>query len=314
MKRILPFCILILTILACSISSAPASTPNSTVIVYPTESLATTATAVSTPTVPAITVDQLNNALYQLVVKDSHPTVQLVNGVYQNGTDTSSPDYVSVTLAKPMAFGDLNGDGVSDAVVLMAENYGGTGVFVSVVAMLNKGGQPVEAASGLIDDRPTINSISIKDGQIYLDATVHGPNDPGCCAAQPTQRTYRYEADQLVITDWSMTTPDHQQRTITIDSPVDGADVSWPFTVTGHFTVAPFENTLAYSVYDRNHNQVAVGPLTVNAQQPGGPGTFSLSLDLSSKNAAGPLEIQVEDTSAADGSILALASVGVNLK
>jgi Immunoglobulin-like domain of bacterial spore germination len=313
MKRLFPFCILVLTVLACSTFSAPASTPNTTVIVYPTAPLAT-ATAVITPTVPALTADQLNNALYQLVVKDSHPTVQLVNGVYQNGTDTSSPDYVSVTLAKPMAFGDLNGDGVSDAAVLMAENYGGTGVFVSVVAMLNKGGQPVEAASGLIDDRPVINSISIKDGQIYLDATVHGPNDPGCCAAQPTKRTYRYEADQLVITGWSMTTPDQQQRTITIDSPVEGAQVSWPLTVTGHFTVAPFENTLAYSVYDKDHSQVAVGSLMVNAQQPGGPGTFSLTLDLSSKNAAGPLEIQVEDTSAADGSILALASVGVNLK
>ena len=99
-----------------------------------------------------------------------------------------------------------------------------------------------------------------------------------------------------------------------IDSPVDGAEVSWPLTVTGHFTVAPFENTLAYSVYDKDHSQVAVGPLIVNAQQPGAPGTFSLSLDLSSKNAAGPLQIQLEDTSAADGSILALASVSVNFK
>ena len=52
----------------------------------------------------------------------------------------------------------------------------------------------------------------------------------------------------------------------------------------------------------------------VNAQQPGGPGTFSLTLDLSGKNVAGPLQIQVEDTSAADGSILALASVKVNIK
>ncbi len=263
MKRLFPFCWLVLAVLACSIFSAPTSTPNSAVI--PTEPLATS-TAVITPTVPALTADQLKNALYQLVIKDSHPTVQLVNGQYQNGTDTFSPDYVSVNLAEPMAFGDLNGDGVSDAAVLMAENYGGSGVFVSVVAMLNKGGQPVEAASGLVDDRPVINSISIKDGQIYLDATVHGPNDPGCCAAQPTKRTYRYVADQLVITSWSMTMPDHQERTITINSPMEGAEVSWPLTVTGHFTVAPFENTLAYSVYDKNHNQVAVGPLTVNAR------------------------------------------------
>ncbi len=99
-------------------------------------------------------------------------------------TDVSSPNYMSVNLASQMAFGDLNGDGAGDAAVLLAENYGGSGVFVSVIAMLNQNGQPVQAASELIDDRPIINGLSIQNGQIFLDATVHGPNDPGCCAAQ----------------------------------------------------------------------------------------------------------------------------------
>jgi hypothetical protein len=301
-----------LATLACSVFSTPMPGSGASIPSGNTETTATLATV--TPVIPALTLDQLKNTAYQLVAQDSHKTVQLVNGAYQNGSDPASPDYASITLAQPMAFGDLNGDGVSDAAVLLAENYGGTGVFVSVIAMLNQNGKPVQAAGELVDDRPVINSITIKDEQILLDVTVHGPNDPGCCAAQPNKRVYRYEAGRLVLTGLSMTTPDHHERIITIDTPAEGSIVSWPLTVTGSFTIAPFENNLVYSVFDINHNQISQGPLLVNAQQPGGPGTFSLPLDLSKSSVKGPLRIQVEDLSAADGAILALASVKVNVK
>jgi hypothetical protein len=57
-----------------------------------------------------------------------------------------------------------------------------------------------------------------------------------------------------------------------------------------------------------------VGPLTVTPEEPGGPGTFSFPLDLRKTALTGPLRIQVEDSSAADGTILALATVKVNVK
>ncbi|MBI3739109.1 MAG: hypothetical protein HY258_08705, partial [Chloroflexi bacterium] len=173
MKKILLVLILGLTTLACSLFSSPAS-PS-------TPEAAPDTQAVPTPSIPALTADQLRNAQYQLVFQDLHKTVQLTNGAYQNGTDPASPDFVDVRLAEPMAFGDLNGDGIGDAAVLLAENYGGTGVFVSVVAVLNQNGQPMQAAAEMIDDRPQINSLRIQNGQIYLDAVIHGPNDPGCC-------------------------------------------------------------------------------------------------------------------------------------
>ncbi len=265
----------------------------------------------ATATVPALTADELKNAAYQLVASDSHPTIKLENGAYLKGTDPASTDYASIKLADPMAFGDLNGDGASDAAVLLAENYGGSGVFVSLIAMLNQNGRPVQAASELVDDRPILNSISIQDGQIFLDVTVHGPNDPACCAAQRNKRVYTYEAGRLVLTRLSMTMPNQQERSSAIDSPSEGAELSWPLMVKGHFTIAPFENNLVYAVYDMNHRQIAVGPLMVDSSQPGGPGTFSLALDLSDHAVSGPLRIQVEDTSAADGTILALDSVKV---
>ncbi len=267
-----------------------------------------------TTAISALTPDQVKNTRYQLVSRDAQPIVQLTNGAYQSTTDVSSPDFMSISLVPQMAFGDLNGDGVGDAAVLLAENYGGTGVFVSVIAMLNQNGQPLQAASDLIDDRPIINSLSIQNGQIFLDATVHGPNDPGCCAAQETKRAYRLIASQLVFTSYVTKAPDGGERVITIDSPMNDSTVSLPLTITGHVTIAPFENNLLYLVFDANNNEITKGSFLVHAGQPGGPGTFLLPIDLSGKNVSGTLRIQIEDSSPAGGSILSLGSVMVNIK
>ncbi len=312
MKKILVLLTLGLFTLACSMissGSSPASPAG------PTPAPVIQASSTPAPTsVPALTVDQLKNAQYQLIFQDSHKTVQLVNGVYQNGSDPASPDYADVTLVQQIALGDLNGDGIGDAAVLLAENYGGTGVFVSVVAMINLDGKPVQAAAEMIDDRPMINSISIKDGQIFLDAIVHGPNDPGCCAAQPVKQAYRFVGGKLVLTSNSMKTDNGLDRVITIDSTAEGSSASWPLTITGRVTVAPFENNLLYVVFDSNNNQLKQGSFLVDAAQPGSPGTFSLPLDLSNSGVTGPIRIQIEDSSPADGSILALGSVTVNIK
>ncbi len=261
-----------------------------------------------------LSAEQVKNAKYNLVSRDGNPSVQLTNGAFQNGTNPAATDYMSIVLAPQMAFGDLNGDGVGDAAVLLTENYGGTGVFVSVVALLDQNGQPVQAGAELIDDRPVINSLSIQDGQILLDAKVHGPNDPGCCASQSTQRAFRYESGKLVMVSYSSLTSDGSPRLITIDSPASGAQVSWPLTVTGKVTIAPFENGLGYSVYDSKGDQVLTNSFLVDAAQPGGQGTFSLPLDLSQSGLAGPIRIEIVDVSPADGSIQALASVEVSLK
>jgi len=273
------------------------------------------------PTVPpttatsALTPDQVKNAKVQLVFQDKHQIVQLTNGAYQSTADVSSPDFMSITLASQMAFGDLNGDGVGDAAVLLAENYGGSGTFVSLLAMLDQKDQPVQAGSALIDDRPNINSLSIQNGQILLDVMVHGPNDPRCCAAQPTRQTFHYESGKLVITAFSSATPDGNERVIAITHPLDGDQFksSAPLTVTGTVTIAPFENNLVYSIFDSNGDQVSTGSLLVQASQPGGAGSFSLPVDLSKIGTTGPVRIQFVDSSPADGSMLAFGSVMIDI-
>lgn len=314
MRRLLLLSAIGLALLACSTLALPASSPD----VGPDTVTTSAATLIPTqPGAPALTVDQLMNVKYRLQARDDHPTVQLANGQYQSRTtDPASVDYALVKIVEPVALGDLNGDGLGDGAVLLAENYGGSGVFVSLIAMLNQDGHPQQVASDLIDDRPIINSLHIQNNQIFLDATIHGINDPMCCATLATRRTYRYQTGHLIMTSFSSKIPNGRERSITISYPVDDDSFlsSQPFTLTGDVTVAPFENTLGYKIFDANNDQVQTGPLMVQASQMGGPGSFSLPLDLSQIGTSGPIRIRIEDLSPADGSLVAMDAVRISIK
>ena len=286
---------------ACSVASIFSLTPTPTPYIYPTA---------ETPLVPALTVDALRNAAYTLpnFIGDLF-SYQLTDGKYTLG-DPTVTGYVEVTLPDTYAFGDLNQDGVNDAAVLLAENFGGTGVFVSVNAVLNEGGQPRHAASTMIDDRPQIGNLDIRDGEIYLEAIVHAFDDPACCPELSVTRSFKLNNTSLMLVRATTRLSTGQERAITIDSPSDDTEVRGDLIITGSVTIAPFENTLTYRVYNEQGNELSVGPIMVSAADFGAPGTFTFTLDTNTFP-KGRARIVIADLSAADGSVLALDSVEV---
>jgi hypothetical protein len=322
------FLVLALASVACSVSldltgtPAPAQPATDTPASVPTDEAAPTPEPVATdipPTpVPALAIEQLRNAevkIAGIADAESMRTIQLTDGRFESGSDPAVEGYVNVAMGAQVAFGDLNGDDIPDAAIIIGENYGGTGNFVSVVAMLNQGGQPVFAGSALIDDRPIINSVAIQNGEILVDSMIHGPNDPGCCPAQPVNQSYRLWDGRLVLSHFISETPSGVERIINIESPLDGAEVSGAFTVTGSFTISPFENNLSYSVFlEGTPDPIAQAGLMVNALEMGGPGTFELPLDFSAAGTTGNIRIEISDLSAADGSYLALDTLFITVK
>jgi hypothetical protein len=209
-----------------------------------------------------------------------------------------------------VATGDLNGDGVNDAAILLAESGGGSGVFESVVAVLDKGGTPSQAGQVQLGDRVRINSLAIDSSTVKLDALVQGPNDPMCCPSQPETQSFRLVENTLWLTHLISRTPDNHDRSITINAPADGSSVTNPFTVSGSVTIAPFENTLAYRLFLPDGTKVNESTLLVDSSgNAGGPGTFSQPFNLSNAGISGPVILQILDRSAADGSTLALDSI-----
>lgn len=298
--------IMAFAILACGLTS-PASD-------LPTTAPVRETVPASTESAPSLASAQLKNAQYQLGTSDDHAVVQLTDGIYQHGSDVTTLDYVHVSLTDFLSIGDLTGDGVNEAAALVFENYGGTGNFSFLAIYTNVNGLPVFLTSTMIDDRPMINSVAIENGEVYLDAVVHGFNDPGCCPGLPTTRRYSLVNNQLRLTNYTTATSGGSKRIIEITSPIDGTEVTGSVQASGSVSVAPFENNLSYYIYDVAGNQLAAGPVTVTAPDFGVPGTFNESISLASIPAGTTIYLEIKDISAADGALLALDAVKLVVK
>jgi hypothetical protein len=270
--------------------------------------------AAPTPAASGLTIDQLKSAQYQLGVNDSHAMVQLTDGKYQQGTDATTLDFAYIALTDHVAFGDLNGDGVDEAAAMFLENYGGTGNFGMLTIYSNVNGLPVFLTSVLIDDRPMINSISIDNGEVFLDAVTHGFDDGACCPTLQTTRRYALVNNQLQMMHYTTNTPDGRKREIEITTPANGAEASGSVQVSGSVTIAPFENNLSFSVYDEAGNQYMSGPLAVTAPDLGAPGTFNDTFTLEGIPPGTTIYIEIQDVSAADGSWFAMDAVKILVK
>lgn len=87
------------------------------------------------------------------------------------------------------AFGDLSGDGIEDAVVVLEARGGGT--FRSLEAMIDEGGAPVHSASVLLGDRVRLESLTIAEGVIKVQMITHGQGDGMCRPALRVAQRYQ---------------------------------------------------------------------------------------------------------------------------
>jgi hypothetical protein len=295
------FLILTLAALACGFPTAsPSPTP------VPVEA--------TVPTLRGLTLEQINSVQYPALVREDGFVVQLVDGKYQADVDPIDVNFAYIQVTQFYAFGDLTGDGAEDAAVIFLENYGGTGNFAVLAIFTNVSGEPIFLDSTLIDDRPMINNISIENGEVFIDAIVHGFEDGGCCPTLPTTRRYALVKNKLRLTNYTTDAPNGVKRIIEITSPASGTEVSGSVQITGAVSIAPFENSLSYFVYDENGDQYTVGPVNVLAPDFGAPGTFDETITFAGIPAGTVIYLEIQDISAADGSLLALDVVKLVVK
>jgi hypothetical protein len=294
------------------IGCRPASpTPTATSAIFtPTQPQATATNATSSS---AQDVALLRNAKYQLGTPDTLEVVQLKDGKFERSAP-GDPNYASIQLTDFVASGDLDGDGKNEIAALLAENYGGSGVFVYLAVFANANGTPTFISSTLVDDRPQLNSLSIKNSEILLDSVIHGIDDPMCCPALHVTRNYRLVDGQLDLTNYATFTQDGKPRTITLAVPADGTEVFNSIHVQGKVAIAPFENNLTYSIKDGTGVELSRGAVPVTAANPGGAGTFDATISLGNIISNTVVFLEIQDVSAADGTLLAMDSVELVVK
>jgi len=102
------------------------------------------------------------------------------------------PAYVEGSVVRPMLnllgdfiiTGDLDGDGLDEAVTLLSLSTGGTGQLLYVTVVSRRGCELQNIATRLIGDRVQILGGRIKEQSIIFDVVRVGPSDPSCCPGE----------------------------------------------------------------------------------------------------------------------------------
>ena len=143
----------------------------------------------------AIDSQAVRNATYMSQFTETG-FVELMDGEFRD-----SEQRVHAGLDPHMAFGDLDGDPAAEAAVIVGTNTGGSGGFVDLAILDDRGGGAVNVATLFLGDRVRIHSMAIVDREVVLDATMHTPDDPMCCPSLRATRRFRLDRGSLVEHD-----------------------------------------------------------------------------------------------------------------
>lgn len=250
-----------------------------------------------------LTLDQLRNAEYRLpLLGDEDSLIQFTDGEGQIAFGEGATERVHAGIVNDtVAFGDLDGDEIADAAVVVFISGGGSGTFIHLVAVLDRDGAPEQAAWAFLGDRVPVRNLAIAAGEIVARTVTHRPGDGLCCPTLEITRTFGLQGDQLV-----------PRQALVIESPLPGQTVASGVEVRGTTSVNPTAESLAYLVYDARGGVIGMGSLPVDgyADQ---PGTFAAPVEFIA-GADGPGRIEIIDVDAGDGSALARTAVTVVLQ
>jgi len=93
--------------------------------------------------------------------------------------------------------GDLDADGLDEAVALLWESSGGSGIRLYLAVMGHRDGDIENFGTTLIGDRVQIRSGTVDDGRITLDIVRAGPEDAACCPTEKALATWALSGDGL---------------------------------------------------------------------------------------------------------------------
>lgn len=250
-----------------------------------------------------LTLEQLRNAEYRLpLLGDEDTPIRLVDGmgtlVYGEG---ASQRERAGLVDDTVAFGDLDGDGIADAAVVVFTSGGGSGTFIHLIAVLHRDGAPVQAARAFLGDRVQVESLTVSHGEIVATMLAHRRSDGLCCPTLNITRVFGLRGDRLV-----------PRQALVIESPLPGEKVASGVEIRGTTSTYPSAESLAYSVYNARGGVIGMGILPVDgyADQ---PGTFDAPVEFIA-GADGPGRIEIVDVDPLDGTSLAPTAVSVILQ
>jgi hypothetical protein len=133
---------------------------------------------------PSSAVSGPANATY--VLEDA--LVTLVDGRTEQQAVPGSTERIETTLLDMPAWGDLDGDGIEDAAVVLLHRTGGTGSFYYVAAAILQGASFKGTNAVFLGDRVVVQSMQIRD-RVLRVKYADRPNKEAMAGTPTIQRT-----------------------------------------------------------------------------------------------------------------------------
>lgn len=154
-----------------------------------------------------ISWDELQNAVYPAgdsaeelnnTQRSAENMVQLKDGVYTPGAGTSQAQ-TNINLAPFRVYGDLDGNGVEEAVVVLVEEKPGSKTHNKLIVMRSENGIPSPIGGYPLGSDLFIKDIRVSEGRINVDLLEYADGDPACCPSSKRVLTLVVEDSGLEL-------------------------------------------------------------------------------------------------------------------
>jgi hypothetical protein len=145
-----------------------------------------------------LTLKQLKNMTYKVEDATKGRAILRSGKFADKPFEPGAASRLEVFFGDKVAHGDLNGDGTSDAAVILWESSGGSGTDVLIAAVINEGGKPRHIASECLGDRVNVRALSIKGGVITVEILTQGPHDAMPDPTVPETHRFLLDGGRLI--------------------------------------------------------------------------------------------------------------------
>jgi heat shock protein HslJ len=126
-------------------------------------------------------------------------SIALKDGYYYYSEGGSGKPYVRL-ISHLIRTGDINQDGVEDAVFLLEDNSEGTAHFTWLAAVMNVWADPKPVELVEVEDRIALKSLSLDGSRVTAEFIGHGPDDVDCCPTWNIRQVFEFKDDRMTQT------------------------------------------------------------------------------------------------------------------
>jgi hypothetical protein len=150
----------------------------------PKDTAAAKVTQQSAASRPPLTLEKLKNAEYYFLAKGP---IRLTQGTYEDKETKRT-----YQLSDVVTYGDINKDGIKDAVTALTVTIPNQGNFSYLVALANEAGSPQNISTEFIGSGIKVKSLKVNpDNSIEAVMDQYQAGDPDCCPSLKITRTYK---------------------------------------------------------------------------------------------------------------------------